>query len=75
MLVIYNFNLKYLFFLGAWSTKTNSIVKENAELRCKVLKMKCYFYLQATSNIDIGDEIFFLYSPSDESTYVFPTNI
>ena len=65
----------YLTYLGAWSTKTNSNVKENAELRCKVLKMKCYFYLQATSNIDLGDESFFLYSPSAESTYVFPTTI
>ncbi len=65
----------YLTYLGAWSTKTNSKVKENAELRCKVLKMKCYFYLQATCNIELGDEIFFLYSPSAESTYVFPTNI
>jgi len=48
----------YLTYLGAWSTKTNSNVKENAELRCKVLKMKCYFYLQATCNIELGDEIF-----------------
>ena len=65
----------YLTYLDAWSTKSDSIVKANAELRCKVLKMKCYFYLQATCNIDIEDEIFFLYSSSEESTYVFPTTI
>jgi len=59
--------------LDAWNFKTDDIAVHNAKLKCRILKMKCFFTLVSIATIKVGDEILYDYAPrgEGESTNLF----
>jgi hypothetical protein len=58
---------------NAWNPETQTFAKANCVLRRRITATQCYFYLEATDNIVVGEEFFYNYSSRGSSgTYRFP---
>jgi len=58
---------------NAWNPVTNSFASANCALHRRVTATQCSFYLEATDDIAIGEELFYNYSPRGcIGTYRFP---